>query len=938
MKAIHSLLVVALAGSAFGQAAAPPSKPRTIQLPSSKLLFEPVPGAPVPTNSFPGTMALSPDGRYVAIVNNGRGVEESHFQQSIGIYDLQTGKLSDFPDARFKLLAKQTLYYGVAFSSRGDEIYVSVASLTDPDAKNPNDIGNGIAVYSFKDGAVTPSRFLKVALQKIGEGHHRTEICKKCAVDEIPAYPAGLGVVAGKDGEADRLVVACNMADRVLLVNTADGAVEKTFDVSTDRDIPAAYPYRVRVSGTHAYVTLWNSDIVADLDLAAGKVVRRISLAEEHAVAQGSSAHPASLAVGGSHLFVALANRDQVVIADRHTGTIEGRISTRLPAQRFGGAYPTSISLSSDLHTLYVANSGTDSVMVFDLAWQGAGNKSKFLKATLRGAIPTEYYPVSVLLHDDQLLVATAKGHGIGPNNDKPHGEDTKKPFRYIAGMVYGSLARIDVKKLRPQLAKLTAEVDRANRLVDAPRKSITFRGRASRVSPIRHVLYIIKENRTYDQLFGDLGSGNGDPSLTMYGWEVTPNHHKLAQQFGILDNFYASGEVSGNGHVWSTAAITSDYTERSWQINYRGDERTYDFEGEVGNEIPMEQGIPDIDEPGTGFLWAAAHRAKITYREYGEFIDTVWCVPEGDWDVSPANTAIRNTKCPKKFIAKGDATPGNVAEAGGPSPYPWEIPVPADAAAVKPELVGHFDPLFPAFRTEYPDQWRADEFLREFKGFVDARKSGDKAHELPQLMIMHLPNDHTSGTKEKKPAPKAAVADNDLALGRIVEAISNSPYWDDTAILVLEDDAQDGPDHVDAHRSPALVISKYSPAPIEGKPYVESGFFTTVNMLRTVEDLLHLRPMNHNDSTANPLAPMFDGKGNQPAFHADDRNLENGLLYVLNPPKAPGSQQSELMDFSAPDKANAAELNLILWQDAKGDTPMPPPRHTVIPVSGAEK
>ena len=293
---------------------------------------------------------------------------------------------------------------------------------------------------------------------------------------------------------------------------------------------------------------------------------------------------------------------------------------------------------------------------------------------------------------------------------------------------------------------------------------------------------------------------------------------------------------------------------------------------------------------------------------------------------------AIRNAKCAKKTIGKGDPMPAYTAQPGTPSPYPWDIPAMVGNSATKRELEGHFAPTFAAFRVEFPDQWRADEFLKEFDGFVKARKRGDLAHQLPQLMIMHLPNDHTLGTKELKPTPQASVADNDLALGRIVEAISNSPYWNDTAILVLEDDAQDGPDHVDAHRSPALVISKYSPAPRDGKPYVESGFFTTVNMIRTVEDLLHLAPMNHNDALAAPMASLFDGRGDQPAYKADDRNLKNGLLYALTPPKAKGAAQSSQLDFSAPDTADNAVLNRILWENAMGDEPMPAPKHTVIP------
>jgi DNA-binding beta-propeller fold protein YncE len=942
MKHFRVLAAFALTLAAFGQTVSKHPAQKIVQLPSSKLLFEPVPGDPVATNSFPGTMALSPDGRFAAILNNGRGTAESHFQQSIGIFDFQSQKLTDFPDLRFRLDAAQTIYYGLAFSSRGDEIYASVASLTDPEGLKEGDLGNGIAVYSLKNGVLTPSRFLKLPLQKIPDGHRKTEACKKCAAGLVPVYPAGLTVLPGSP---DRILVAGNLSDNVLVVDSASGAISQTFDVSIDRDVPSAFPFKVIADSTtnHAFVSLWNTDKVVELDLRGNKVVRTISIDEEHPAASASSAHPAALAfsLDGQHLFVALANRDQIGVINVATSKVEGRVSTRLPFQRFGGAYPVSLALSASGKTLYVANSGTNSVMVYDLAFTRSTkdpSRSIFSKASLRGAIPTEWYPVGVQLHGDEMLVATAKAHGIGPNNQPAVPGDTRKKFRYIGGMVYGSLAKIRLSYAERNLTALTAEVERANRLKDSPRRKIAFRGLHQPAFPIKHVIYIIKENRTYDQVLGDLGAGNGDPSLTLYGWETTPNHHKLALQFGVLDNFYASGEISGNGHVWSTAAITSDYTEKSWQINYRGNERTYDFEGAVGNEVPLEQGIPDLDEPGTGFLWANARRAGITYRHYGEFVESVWCVSAGDWENSPANTAIRAAKCAKKTIGPGDPLPPNVGNPpGSASPWPWQIPILVFDRATKPELVGHFDPLFADFRTEYPDQLRADEFLREFNQFVAARKRGDRAHELPKLIVMRLPNDHTGGTREHHPTPSASLADNDLALGRIVEAVSNSAYWNDTAILVLEDDAQDGPDHVDAHRSPALVISKYSPALTNGKAYVEDGFFTTVNMIRTLEDLLRLPPMNHNDGLAAPLAALFDGKGNQQPYHADDRNLKNGLLMKVNPLKAPGAAASALMDFSAPDRVNAAELNQILWEDVNGDSPMPPPRHTVIPDRAGE-
>ena len=252
-----------------------------------------------------------------------------------------------------------------------------------------------------------------------------------------------------------------------------------------------------------------------------------------------------------------------------------------------------------------------------------------------------------------------------------------------------------------------------------------------------------------------------------------------------------------------------------------------------------------------------------------------------------------------------------------------------------KAVLRDHFDPLYPDFNSEYPDQLRADEFLNEFESFVRARKQGNGT-ELPAFVLLYLPNDHTSGTRPGKPRPAANVADNDLALGRIVEAVSHSPYWDDTAIFVLEDDAQDGADHVDAHRSIAFAISKYSPGSIE-HPFVDHRFYTTVNMIHTMEELLGLPPMNQNDAYAPVMGPLFSGAGDQQPFSADYRNRDNGLNYQMNLKNAPGAKQSSLMDFSRPDAANASRLNAILWRDSKGSTPMPAPRHTFIHARDAD-
>jgi hypothetical protein len=269
----------------------------------------------------------------------------------------------------------------------------------------------------------------------------------------------------------------------------------------------------------------------------------------------------------------------------------------------------------------------------------------------------------------------------------------------------------------------------------------------------------------------------------------------------------------------------------------------------------------------------------------------------------------------------------------GGKSPYKYTIPLIAYNVATKPELKDHFDPNYADFKVEFPEQFRADEFLREFGGFVKARETG-KGDQLPNFVLLRLPNDHTAGTRPGSPTPNASVADNDLALGRLVEAVSGSPYWNDTAIFVLEDDAQNGADHVDAHRSLALVISKYSPGTAQ-QPAIDHQFYTTVNLLHTMEVLLGLPPMNNNDAYAPIMAPLFTGAGDQPAFKADYRNRDNGMIYQANSPNTPGAKESARLNFSVADAADANVLNAILWRAAKGKIPMPAARHMVFAADG---
>ena len=419
------------------------------------------------------------------------------------------------------------------------------------------------------------------------------------------------------------------------------------------------------------------------------------------------------------------------------------------------------------------------------------------------GFIPTEWYPSALAIAGNDLLIATAKGESSGPNNMQGtlKGERKRKEHPYIPTLIGGSIQRLSLADIDKNLAAYTHQVEEDN-LVRSDGGKFAFAGGTN---PIRHVIYVLKENRTYDQILGDLPAGDGDPSLTMYGADITPNEHKLALQFGVLDNFYDSGEVSGDGHLWSTASTTSDYNEKTWPIGYRSKERTYDSGGAVAEEFPLEQGIPDVDDPGTGFLWDnlatqrthLSHLWRIYRRRVVQECESAKMAMGSPKEGTPSPSSAT---CPVAEIKKGDPLPANVGNPrGGPSPWPWAIPQMKRMRPTKAALRDHYDPQFPDFNTDYPDQLRADEFLREFDEFVKAKGT---AKELPQFTLLYLPDDHTGGTRPGKPTPQASVADNDLALGRVVDAVSHSPYWDDTAIFVVEDDAQDGADHVDAHRS----------------------------------------------------------------------------------------------------------------------------------------
>ena len=938
-----------------------------VNLPSSKQLGA-VPGSPQRVNSEPVSMAVSPDGRWVVTVNAGYGTFESKYEQSLAVMDTQTGRVTDFPDDRTAMTGKQTLYSGLAFSPSGHYLYASMASLTDPTGSEKGDVGNGIAVYGFDAGKITPERLMPIGLQKL-EGTRRTKLIGGVDGAMGVPYPAAIAVDwpvftgDGTDGGIamrEWLLVADNLSDDVLLTDALTGKVAKRFDLSESDAVPSTYPVAAAVSkdGTRGFVALWNASEVVELDLVNGTVRRRLALLKPRDPVKPGS-HPCALEMSpdGKTLYVALANRDAVAAVDISGGNpthrdetamdgapnssrfaVKGYYDTRLPGQSYFGAEPVALAVSADGSRLYAANMGSDAVAVID-------TKKLTEKAAKQGMvepvgfIPTEWMPMSLailpthggktamngapgLVAGEKLFIATDKGRGTGPNNFAQRqvegAASRRSDFSYIATLLYGSLAAVDLSKV--DLKAATAEVMTANRM-KAAEESIAFAGGSN---PVKHVIYIIKENRTYDQIFGDLKQngrpvGNGDAGLTMYGESVTPNQHKLALQFGVLDNFFDSGEVSGDGHVWSNAAIGTDYLEKTWQQEYRNAQRTYDYEGVVANGYPLLQKIADVNEPASGYLWGDAEAHGRTHYNFGEFISSTFCGAKksGSMQEGPL---LEGPKCAREAIQQGEEIPEEWG--GGVSRWPWAIPLLVRNVATKPELAGHFAAESPDFNLRVPDQIRAEVFLRHLAGWIQERAAGKDT--MPNYITMRMGDDHTAGTVVGGPTPKASVADNDLAVGRVVDAVSHSAYWDDTAIFILEDDAQNGADHVDAHRSLVLAVSKYAPRAADGGTFVDSRFYTTVSVVRTMETLLGLPPMNNNDALASLMGSMFAGPGDQRPFAADYANRENGLIYTANAATAVGAKESARMDFTHADRADPSKLNVILWRDAMGDAAVP--------------
>ena len=730
--------------------------------------------------SMPLGMALAPNRKSVVVVLSGWR------EQGIQVVDLESRRIT-------QTISQEAAFYGATFSADGKALYVSGGN---------EDL---IYAYTWSNGAATLEKRIVLGEKKPDKTGSR--------------YPAGLA--ASRKGSL--LYVAENVGDDLAVVDPSSGRVLQRF--STDH-----YPYAVEAAADgNVYVSAWASNTISMFRTQADGT---LSSAGRLTVGPRPSALTSTL--DGSRLFVALAGTDQIAVVDARARSVLGYLHDGAPGAPNQGSTPNALALSQDGTKLYVAEADNNSIAVFNVS-KRALEQGRTKRSRPAGRIPTDWYPTAVLVVNSKLIVLAGKGHGSHANPDGPvPGEGIKRPLGYDLGQLNGSLRICSADPgpgLLPQLSHRVAEANGWNRL-----------RAARRYPPFKHVVYIIKENRTYDQVLGDLKEGDGDPNLVFFGRDVSPNHHALAQRFGLFDRFFTNAEVSSQGHIWSTAAYVTDFGEKLVPSAYS------DRRGGIDGE--------EIDEPLGGFLWNLAARKGIWFRDYGEM-------------------------------------------ASGPEGWP----------VTQRDVRADLSPVYPEFNLKIPDQKRADGWIQELHEFV-------AKGEMPALEVLHLPSDHTAGGRAGYLSPRAYMADNDLALGRIVEALSQSPFWHDTVIFVLEDDSQAGPDHVDSHRSPFFAISAYN------RPGTIHRFANTTDVVAAIEDILGLARLSKFDYFSRSLADVFSEKPNLARYNA---LLPQADIHEMNPSQGPAAQMSEQLDLRAADRSDDALFNRILWYMLKQGGPVPP-------------
>jgi YVTN family beta-propeller protein len=761
-------------------------------------------GKHVPLADLPLNIIPLKDGRHVLVATSGFNKHE------LSLVDLTTLNIVD----------QQTVFqswFGLALAPQEDKIWWSGG-------------GNGqLHAYALAKGQLQrtgPDEVLPVKGKKDKDGAQKN-------------FKSGLLV------DGNELYSLDINAGTLSVIDLQSGVVVK-------KATCGGRPYDVAQARNRAllYVSDWAGRAVLAISPDDLRTVARIPVGE----------HPNQLAThpNDDRLFVACASSNSVAVIDTKRGVVTETIYTALFPKAPEGSTPCALAVAPDGKMLYVANADNNCIAVIDIREPD--------RSQVVGFIPTGWYPTAVAVTPDSksLLIGVGKGNQTKSNpipKDAKPDKDGKLPYPYIGTTLSGALSIVPVPTTEKQLAEHTAVVYRNCPYSDAlltgvpDERKTAIPTKVGDPSPIKYVIYIIRENRTYDQVFGDIKEGNGDPSLVMFGEKVTPNAHKLAREFVLLDNLYCNGQVSRDGHPWSTMAYHTDYIARDWHLTYSK---------RVGVDDDAEG---NLSKGPSGYLWDACARNKLSYRSYGEY---------------------------GKRVSQEDGS--------------------AKMEARVPGLIGHICPDYGVAKFKghtVRDTENVETFLKEYREF-------EKKGTMPRFIVMSLGEDHTTGTKPGTFTPQACVASNDLALGKLVDAVTKSSLWPETAIFVIEDDAQNGPDHVDAHRTVGLVISPYTKRKV-----VDSTQYSTVSMIRTMELILGLAPLSQYDAAARPMFESFTAKADLTAYTHVLAQID---LNAVNPKDAYGAARSAKMDFSDYDLVDDFELNEILWRSIKGvDAPLPP-------------
>ncbi|HEY5511763.1 MAG TPA: bifunctional YncE family protein/alkaline phosphatase family protein [Prolixibacteraceae bacterium] len=685
-------------------------------------------------------------------------------------------------------------------------------------------------------------------------------------------YPGGFAI----DEQAGYIYVTLNRNNALGIVNIKTNKFEAYIPVGIA-------PYTVVLNGLKAYVTNWGGRLSVKGDktaLSAGTPVvvdpltgiassGTVSVVDLHTRTVTNEIkvqlHPSGMALqkDGSLLYVANANSDLISVIDTRTDKVVREISPKPMAELPFGCAPNSLAVSADNKTLYVANGGNNLLAVIDLTT----NKVK-------GLIPTGWYPGAVILNKEgnQLFVANTKGVGTRQLSKNAKGYKSNDHLGSVSFIPVPAGKVLEEFSIRAAANMRLPEITKALNFKQVKERMVPVPVKPGEKSVIKHVLYIIKENKTYDQVFGDLKQGNGDSTLCHLGRYVTPNHHALAENFVLLDNTYCNGVLSADGHQWTDEGYVTDYLEKSF--------------GEFVRSYPY-RGDDPLAFASSGFIWDQVIKKGLSFRNYGEFCDAGLNNPNASW-----------SQIYKEYL-EGTQTIAITGKSKLHTLEPYNCPT------------------YPGFNGKIPDVLRAREFMKELKDY-------EAKGTLPDLMMMLLPDDHTVGVNENYPTPKAAVADNDLALGQIVEAVSKTKFWKETAIFVVEDDPQSGLDHVDGKRTVALCISPYAK-----RGAVISTQYNQNSILRTIELILGLPPMSQFDLTAEPMTDCFTDKPDFTPYQVLPNNIPldqmNPKLTSLNGKQLYWAKKSMEMPLDEADEADEDDLNRIVWFAAKGyDVPYP--------------